>query len=431
MRLSLRRWSIIVIGVGWTGSILGLLWLSASAAVGISEYSFRQLMTGPGYLLAEQLRPLSTAQREQRLILLRQHFQYPIELVAADSVELPPQARTMLLHLQAAQNSDEEIAYFSLGDDTLIQFGPMWGSAALTYVLGSPVFLLTAAAASAPIVVFSVAAWRRKQRWCRDLQEITACLTGMARSPAIMLPAVDREWMPLVLAMRRHVEDLSAMNERHKEVSQAVSHELRTPLARMRFAMMLLGRSEDVATRNRLQERLQLDVDRLESLVRASLRFARLTDAPARVAREPIAVLTWLREERMDVDDKGFVINVTAQPEHLQFTADRDLLHLIARNLLENALAHGRSHVIVGARLDETRQMILEVEDDGPGIAAEDRERVFEPFVRLAPGGEESSGFGLGLALVRRAVYLQGGSIGISTSALGGACFRVTLPLPA
>ncbi|MFM0400572.1 sensor histidine kinase [Paraburkholderia aspalathi] len=133
----------------------------------------------------------------------------------------------------------------------------------------------------------------------------------------------------------------------------------------------------------------------------------------------------------MDVDDKGFVINVTAQPEHLQFTADRDLLHLIARNLLENALAHGRSRVIVGARLDETRQMILEVEDDGPGIAAEDRERVFEPFVRLAPGGEEGSGFGLGLALVRRAVYLQGGSIGISTSALGGACFRVTLPLPA
>nr|WP_235429613.1 hypothetical protein [Paraburkholderia fungorum] len=193
-----------MIGIGWTGSILGLLWLSASTAVGISEYSFRQLMAGPGYLLAEQLRPLSAAQREQRLIQLRQHFQYPVELVATDSVELSPQARTMLLHQQAAQTSDEEIAYFALDNDTLIQFGPMWGSAALADVLRSPVFLLTAVAASAPIVGFSLAAWRRKRQWCRDLQAITACLADMVRSPAVLLPAVDREWMPLMLAMRRH-----------------------------------------------------------------------------------------------------------------------------------------------------------------------------------------------------------------------------------
>jgi two-component system sensor histidine kinase TctE len=118
------------------------------------------------------------------------------------------------------------------------------------------------------------------------------------------------------------------------------------------------------------------------------------------------------------------------------------LLRELVSNLVDNAIKYtppGGSVTLrcgmyhgAGQSADEPPGWaFLEVEDDGPGIAAEDRERVFEPFVRLAHGGEERGGFGLGLALVRRAVFLQGGSIGISTSALGGACFRVALPSPA
>ena len=77
----------IVAGLLWTALTLYLLWLSAGASVAVSEASFRRLMTGPGYLIAQQLKPLSAKQREVRLDVLRQHFQYPVNLVERDSID--------------------------------------------------------------------------------------------------------------------------------------------------------------------------------------------------------------------------------------------------------------------------------------------------------------------------------------------------------
>lgn len=424
-----RRWMIVALSVAWAILTLWLLWQSASAAVRVSEYSFRRLMTGPGYLVAQQLQPLSTEQREERLQTLRQYFQYPVTLVEKDSVELPPQASIMLSHQQAAQGSDEEIAYYQLDKDTLIQFGPMWGSAAMEDVLRTPIYLWTALASSAPLLFLSLAAWKRRRARQTDMDAIVASLRQLVRSPAGMLPAVGKEWRPLLLSLQKHAEEIAAMSDRHKEVSQAVSHELRTPLARMRFALVLLGRSDDPVTRTRLQERLQTDIEELESLVRASLTFARLADAPARLLREPIAIQDWLQKECSGLADHSHFLEISVEPTALEIVGDRALMHLFTRNLLGNAVAHARSRVKISAWRHDPDHMALVVEDDGPGIAVEDRERIFEPFVRLQAGTSEHAGFGLGLALVKRAVHWHRGEISITQSPLGGARFQVTIPL--
>jgi signal transduction histidine kinase len=259
-------------------------------------------------------------------------------------------------------------------------------------------------------------------------------LGQLVRAPAAVLPAVEAEWSPLMVALQEHARQIGAMADRHKEVSQAVSHELRTPLARMRFALALLDRGADETTRARLQERLLRDVGELEALVRASLTFARLADAPAVVGNERIALRAWLEGELSALEDGRCAVALDVEVSADELWGDRALLHLVLRNLLDNAARHAHGQVRLVARDHGPAHVLLEVHDDGPGIAPEDYERIFEPFVRLGvhdgASGEDGHGgsVGLGLALVRRALHWQHGEVSVGRSPLGGARFSVILP---
>lgn len=240
---------------------------------------------------------------------------------------------------------------------------------------------------------------------------------------------MGKEWTPLLQTVQQHAQDITAMSERHREVSQAVSHELRTPLARMRFALTLLSKSDDSLTRTRLQERLQTDVEELEALVRASLTFARMAGAPTDLQHEPIPIRDWLHQEFALLDGHQRRLSLDTEPADLQLIGDRALLHLIVRNLLSNAVTYAREQVCVSAACQDEHHLVLHVDDDGPGILAENREKVFEPFVRLAMGGDEPGGFGLGLALARRATQWHSGKLSVTRSPLGGARLTLILPL--
>ncbi|MYM28712.1 two-component sensor histidine kinase [Duganella sp. CY15W] len=428
------RGLLVALCAGWAMLVIWLIWLSALGAIHVSEYSFRRLLGGPGYLVAQHLRALPPAQREAGLQALQRQFQFPLSLVARDDVDLAPESDVMLANGLAVQGSSEEIAYYALDEKTLIQMGPMWGSAAMEDVMRQPVFLLAGGACFIPLLLLSLFMWQRRRQRERAMAALIHTIGDMARTPATVLQVVDAEWAPLVEALRQHARQVGAMAERHKEVSQAVSHELRTPLARMRFALALLGRDADQDTRVRLQQRLLRDVGQLEGLVRASLAFARLADAPAVIGHERIALRAWLEEEVAALDGGrcGATLAVTVEDD--EFYGDRSLLHLVLRNLLDNAARHGHSQVRLEAHDHGAGQLLLQVDDDGPGIAYEDQERIFEPFVRLSAeqdsGSENDAGgsFGLGLALVKRALHWQQGEIQVSRSPLGGARFSVMLP---
>ncbi|MGR3888916.1 sensor histidine kinase [Pseudomonas sp. 1152_12] len=429
MLSKLRPWMVAMAGAGWTGLTLYLLWLCTNASVFVGEDSFLRLMAGPGYLVAEQLKGLPADQREARMDILRAHFQYPVNLITLDDVELPPEAMVMLEHQQPALNSDEDISYFPLDDDTVIRFGPMWGSAEVKDLLKFPVFWITACVAGLPVMLLLGVGLLIHRRRNTDLITLNTCLATLARTPNVMLPAMSKEWTPLLLTLQQHARDISAMGERHREVSQAVSHELRTPLARMRFALSLLSKSEDPITRTRLQERLLIDVEELEALVRASLAFARLAGAPNDLQHEPINLRDWLHQEFALLDGHHRRLSLETEPAHLELIGDRALLHLIVRNLLSNAITYARDHVCVSAAYQGQHHLVLHIDDDGPGILAENREKIFEPFVRLAMGGDAPGGFGLGLALAKRATQWHRGELSAARSPLGGARLTLVLPL--
>ena len=425
---------LVALCAGWGALTIWLLWQSALGAIHVSEYSFRRLLTGPGYLVAERLRALPPSERAAGMQALQRHFQFPLSLVGRAEVELAPEADIMLANGQAVQGSTEEIAYYALDRQTLIQMGPMWGSASLGDVARQPVFWLAGAACFVPLLLLALAAWSRRRQRAVSMTALIGTIGQLARTPAAVLPAIGTEWAPLLRALQQHAGQLGAMAERHKEVSQAVSHELRTPLARMRFALALLGRGTDEDTRARLQQRLLRDVGELEALVRASLAFARLADAPAVPGNDRIALRAWLEEELAALDAGNCALTLAVDVDGDELRGDRALLHLVLRNLLENAVRHGRGQVRLEARDHGHGQLLLQVDDDGPGIPQEDHERIFEPFVRLNPhdraeGDDGHNGsLGLGLALVRRALHWQQGEVSVGRSPLGGARFSVIVP---
>jgi two-component system sensor histidine kinase PrrB len=116
---------------------------------------------------------------------------------------------------------------------------------------------------------------------------------------------------------------------------------------------------------------------------------------------------------------------IAGEGEHL-ITGWPEGLRLLVDNLVENAVRHGGSRVEVGLRRASGGALLLTVDDDGPGIAEADRERIFERFAR---GPDSNSpGSGLGLALVAQQAQLQGGSVEVGDSEAGGARFSVRLP---
>lgn len=210
---------------------------------------------------------------------------------------------------------------------------------------------------------------------------------------------------------------------------RAVSHELRTPLHVIRGVGQLLATKGDAvppAQREQLLARLVANCDRLDALVQDLIDVDRLTSRTAIVQRRDVevartvgAVLAELDpgDHRLVVDVDGVVAHVT--PGHLE---------RIVHHLLHNAVKYAPDGTTVRVTAQrEGERVELVVADEGPGVPAGDRFRIFEPLRRSKDDGPQP-GLGLGLALVKRLAELHGGRVWVDDAPGGGAAFHVTLP---
>jgi signal transduction histidine kinase len=218
-----------------------------------------------------------------------------------------------------------------------------------------------------------------------------------------------------------------AFARQRRFVSDA-SHELRTPLTAIRGQLEVLARSErPEAGEVRRVERVVLgETARIERLVEEMLQLARL-DEEAPLHPEAIDLASYLRG--FGTDPSLGAIELGALPTG-SLRADREQLTQVLRNLLANAHRHagedGRVELSAAAR---GARLTIRVDDDGPGIPGEERERVFDRFYRSAAARErESGGSGLGLAIARGIVERHGGRIRAGESPLGGARLAIELP---
>ena len=217
----------------------------------------------------------------------------------------------------------------------------------------------------------------------------------------------------------------AALLQSQKSLLANASHELRSPLARIRMAVELSGTQGSPAARDEIQR----SITELDQLVDEILLASRLDAREADIGTvESVDLIGLLAEECARV---GAVFELPEGTGEVVVPGVARLLRRAVRNLLENAVRHGRrtgrAEVVAQLSLQGGHAM-LHIDDRGPGVPPDQRERIFEPFYRLPGASEREGGVGLGLALVRQIAVRHGGSVACDNREGGGARFTLRLP---
>jgi signal transduction histidine kinase len=249
--------------------------------------------------------------------------------------------------------------------------------------------------------------------------EVTEAIGGVIA--LALLAALAR----VLVLLDRAVSQARASEAAMRTFLADASHELRTPVAALQATAERLLRDQPARpARDAIEAQLARDSGRLGHLIDDLLNLARL-DARERPHREPVDLADLASAAvaaRRTTDPAAHVELVSAGPAPA--TGDRDALLRAVRNLLDNALAVADTVVVEVAQTANGPTM--SVADNGPGVPADQRERIFEPFVRLPRNPR--SGTGLGLAIVRRTIESHGGTITCDPTPTGGARFTLRLP---
>lgn len=327
-------------------------------------------------------------------------------------------------------------AYVLMKDHkTLLVIGPLPGLFVVS-ALDNIVWISLWIAVNGSVLYWMLAGWHRR---AKAINRATSgfLLDGVAR--LIQDDSVDALGLAAhsVNRMAERAEQLlrqrQQMIHEQRELLHAVAHECRAPLARLNFALEMLEHSESTTQRHQLSHDMENAITELDGLVRELLTYARLQHGAQKL--------------ELTETDVGIVVDDVLDKTKLLFpsivfSADMGELkgkpqvdtRLFARcltNLVRNAAAFANGAVKVSWRTVQ-QNLELRVEDDGPGIPDDQRDRIFEPFVRLDPSrSRDSGGTGLGLAIVKGISERHHGDVFVEDSSLGGACFVLRWPMTA
>ncbi|WP_181919522.1 cell wall metabolism sensor histidine kinase WalK [Alkalilimnicola ehrlichii] len=226
-------------------------------------------------------------------------------------------------------------------------------------------------------------------------------------------------------------ERLQHLLEVQTQLLRDVSHELRSPLNRLQVALEL-ARGAAGASAGTSLDRIEREAERLNDLIGQVLSLSRMETGAVEPRWAAVDISGLVRDV---VDDAAFEagdrLSLQFQgAEGISATADAGLLHSAVENVVRNAVQYSPEGGRVGVVLRTDGEAInITVLDDGPGLPEEQLERVFEPFVRVSAARERSTGgYGLGLAIARRALRIHGGDIEAANRPEGGLAVSLRLP---
>jgi two-component system, OmpR family, phosphate regulon sensor histidine kinase PhoR len=220
-----------------------------------------------------------------------------------------------------------------------------------------------------------------------------------------------------------------------KDFVANVSHELRTPLTSIKGYVETLidGAKDDPAVATKFLHTIHKHSDRLAYLIDDLLTISQLESGQATIDRQHIALRSTVHhifEELQPIASQKKIHLETTVPADMQVNADAGRLQQVLHNLIDNAIKYGRSGGVVKVGADKVaRDARIFVQDDGPGIPPEAKDRVFERFYRVDRArSRDQGGTGLGLAIVKHLVQLHGGKVWVESNLGQGSTFYFTLP---
>lgn len=425
--------------------LLSLLPLFILAEAVIGTVSYRYVLSESHELFDYHLRQMALSLRDQGAVLPppgppedREQFDFVVQIWSADG------SKIYLSHTRSRARLPERA---TLGFADVVADGERWRvystlAGGRVIQVGQPFEVRERIAAAAalrsltPLLIFApvvaLAIWWLVGHSLRPVERIAA---ELRRRDAQRLDPVPEEQLPT--EVEPMVRSLNGLLERLRRAFAAqrafvadAAHELRTPIAALKLQAGLVARARDDASRGAALAELNAGIDRSAHLIDQLLTLARsepeaLAGAAAsidlaRIAGDAVAEMLPLAQAR------GSRIGFAAAPP-ASVRGDQKALHSLVRNLIDNALRHtpGGSRIEVEVAADG-EAVRLSVDDDGPGIPVEERERVFDRFYGRSAGGD--AGSGLGLAIVKAVVERHDGRIELGQSVLGGLRVAVHLP---
>jgi len=402
---------------------IAVILVIATLAIGLmgrfafDEARFDDMITVAGELAVNALPPPDASRARQQEAIERLHDMLRIDLalysqggerLAAAGRPLPP---LNVKGPDAPARSHRGTWLVPLSDGrflvTSIPRGP-WRPG--PWVLAA---LLSIAAAVA------IGAYPLARRLTRRLERLRAGVDQLGEGDLAARVKVEGkdEVAALAASFNRSAGRIEELIRAHKMLLANASHELRTPLTRINMALAM----PDGAADPKQQERIKADIAELDQLIGEILLASRLDAVRTPELNEEIDILALAAEEAARD-------GITVEGKPATVRGDPTLLRRMIRNLIDNARRHG-GDTAPGISVDVSgRWTMIAVRDHGNGVPEQERERIFEPFHRLAGSAESGRGSGLGLALVRQIARHHGGEVRCEGAEGGGSRFLVALP---
>lgn len=398
-----------------------------------------QLMRGSKLLILNHLGLFQKAQRKQQLDKLSPLFGFPLQWLTSEDLKVN------YLQKRALQRGDSVVDYTQLPDGSIaltmtspignsgdfLQLGPL---PLYDKYPQSVMFLLGLLSLMLLSVITYLLIRPLQVRLTRMATEVDA----MTKEGSTTLVTVEGNDSLTLLAEKTNQMSLhiGRLLNAQKELNRAVSHELKTPLAKLVFhrelALQKLTKlSANPEDKDKIGKHLvdmQGNISELNTLVEEILFYASLDNTALKLNKSIVLVDALLDEVFESQRYFGPTLNYRRHiPAGSIVFADKYYLKRVLENLISNAQRYAQREIHLSVQLTTTQIMIF-VEDDGPGIPPSQWPYVFEPFYRVE-GNESDSGTGLGLSIVSKITRAHGGSVSINNSHLGGVLFEVVLPL--
>lgn len=244
---------------------------------------------------------------------------------------------------------------------------------------------------------------------------------------------VPSEIAELVQALGTMLDNIHSEQERTRLMTAGLAHELGSPLQNLigetEVALMSQGDAEEYrrVLKSHLEELRDIGhaIGNLMTLVSLGQSGAARLDEAFDLGQE---AQVRLRRERAHAERRGTTLELNEHGD-LTIFGDREALWLVVSNLVANAIDYTPSGGKVRLDLEGQGERVrILVDDSGPGVSPDQREKIFEPFYRGPTSKGRRAGYGLGLSIVAKAVHTHGGTVVVETAPLGGARFRVDLP---
>ncbi|MDF2940757.1 MAG: two component system sensor histidine kinase [Gammaproteobacteria bacterium] len=373
-----------------------------------------------------------TPKSQSAVVLANFSKQQGINVKLIPLSQLTPEMRNYIIQHQYLYDSSDSLTgmitqlYYLYSPDEVLSIGPYHYPWYLQQI--GAFFLLTVILAIALFMVFSLIAFYRS---LKKLDRLAAAYGEGNFNYSVKISRLAALF-PLYSNLKSMGQRIEQLIASHKELSQAVSHELKTPLARLKFALALAQESTNPnETQKALQDASEAS-NSLEHLISELLTYTKFDRQLVDLSKETIYLGPALRKILVNWSEhsiKTLKWEISPEADQASIKMAERYFQILIDNLLSNAFRYAASQIELKAYVDQ-KNIYIEIHDDGPGIPAEYREKIFEPFFSIDESrNKDLSGHGLGLAIVSRIISSHHGKIETKESLLlHGALFILSLP---